>query len=214
MVNDSGGNLLPMNNPIKMDRNEEQNFLDMADHYKQVSLYDYHVRPWIDADYANKAIRSIITQFALFKCMHDKCNFATNSDELWSLHMVEHLKLIDILQKNKMLTNEIRSEQNKFRECPYCIIDRHRDYHVTAHIETEHRRSIFQCSFCYYRSIEIENIFLHYNEFHANEPKEILLCGEQREFEHDNGNDILWEGEQYIEQFKCGKTCLPRFLYY
>lgn len=209
MVNESGDNVVPLSNPIKLELNEVRELFSVADHYKKFDdLNGYHVRPWIDDDHAKKPMMSIITQFALFKCMHDKCIFSTDSEEQWSAHIIDHLKLIDTLQVKNMLTNEIRMEQNKYRECPYCIINRHKDHQITAHIETEHRRSIFQCVFCYYRTIEIENIVSHHNEFHANEPKEVLLCGEQREFEHDNGKEILWEGEQYMEKFKCGKIVI------
>lgn len=180
--------------------------MNVAAYYKDQNTEHVHsVRPWMDEDYACKSMMGIITQFALFKCMHNNCIFSTNCDESWTEHMVEHLKLIETLDKKGLLNKNCRNEQIKFRECPYCNSALKSNYQVTAHIEFEHQTSIFQCAFCYYRSIEMDSIILHYDCEHPGKKQEVLLCGENREFEHDDGELILFEGQQYIKNFDCGK---------
>lgn len=121
--------------------------------------------------------------------------------------MEQHINLIDVLDKNKLLKNETRREKYvKFRECPYCETTSKSNQAVTIHMEEEHRRSIFQCKYCFYRTIETDNFVLHYDQFHPGKNREILLCGDgKREFEDSDGL-ILTEGcELYVKKIKCGK---------
>lgn len=130
-------------------------------------------------DYAVKRNIHLLTQFALYKCMFSNCVFSTGDEDVWKVHMTEHMKFIDCA-----LTNEIIKNQHmKFRDCPYCGIGLKSNLGVIQHIEEEHRRSIFQCMHCFYRTIEMDNMVLHYEEFHACQRLELLVCDGKREFE-------------------------------
>lgn len=201
-IPDDIGSIVAMQDPFQLDRHEEANLLNLTDYYSQQKVHGYMVRPWMN-DYVAKPSLSSITQFALFKCMHIDCIFSTDREDIWTAHMIDHIKLIDTFQANKMLTTTIRNNQIKFRECPYCPAAMKSHYGVTWHIEEEHRRSIFQCMHCFYRTIEIDSIVLHYNEFHANERREVLMTGEQREFKEKDAR-ILEGGGQYIDGIQCG----------
>lgn len=196
---------VPLNDdPFKLDANEENILKNVSDLYRQTNKHTITVRPWIIDDYTKKPSMCLITQFALFKCMHSNCIFSTDVEDKWTEHMVDHIKLMDVFQQKGWLTTTVRQNQIKFRECPYCPVEFGSNCEVTSHIEEEHRRSIFQCAHCFYRTIEMDNIVLHYQQFHENGNAEILLTGDWRAFE-ERDNEILIEGGQYFRQIECCK---------
>lgn len=186
---------------FKLDAEQGHTLLSVADYYRQVEGHVNKVRPWIQSDYATKPSMCLITQFALFKCMHANCIFSTDDEDIWTAHMVDHIKLMDVFTEHGMLTNEVRCNQIKFRECPYCPTEAGSNPETTWHIE-EHRRSIFQCAYCFYRTIEMDCMVLHYSQNHATERREILMTADAREFGQKE-EEALAEGEQYVEQFQC-----------
>lgn len=189
---------------FKVDTDESQTLLSIADYYRNIEGHETMVRPWIDGDYAAKPSLALITQFALYKCMHTNCIFSTDDDDHWAAHMVDHIKFMDVLDANGWLTNSVRSDQIKFRECPYCPAEFGSNCEISDHIEDQHRRSIFQCAYCYYRTIEMDCIVMHYNQFHTDEHPEILMTGDSREFGQKE-QEVLGEGEQYVDLFECRK---------
>lgn len=198
---------MPMGDSFKLDDiNEEKQLYSVMDDYKNSeSMYEYMVRPWFDDDYATKPSISLITQFNLFKCMHPNCTFSTSCEEVWTKHMVKHIQLMDLFVKNDLMTNDVRNNQIKFRECPYCPTEFNTNAAVTMHISEEHNRCIFQCAYCFYRAIECDNIVLHYNRFHAGEVKEVLLTGDSREFEHKDEEAITYYSDEYITPIECSE---------
>lgn len=174
--------------------------------------YTESVRPWFLEDYAKKPNINVITQFALYKCMHDVCLFACDSEENWKAHMDEHLNLIDLLATKNLLNRNYRAELTKFRECPYCgsesncgnaTNNKKRFDQVCRHIEMEHRRNTMQCAYCFFRTIEMDHMVWHMEKYHATCDREILLYGIHRDFQ-DSDLEILNEGcSQYITEIKC-----------
>lgn len=198
--------MIPIINSIKLEPNEEPPFLNFAQQSNRSDqINGFNVRPWISQDTATKPALYLVTQFALYKCMHDDCLFSTDKEEKWMEHMNDHMKLIDVLQNNGDLSNEMRRKNIKFRECPYCKAELRSNDEVSRHIETEHRRSLLQCKHCYYRANEMDNIVLHHENCHAEQSREVLLIDGKREFE-DEDKAILQDGfDLYVKQFKCGK---------
>lgn len=142
----------------------------------------YIVKPWIENDFSTKISFRLDTQYALFKCMHSMCIFATNDRDLHQEHLENHLKFIRVLDNCGKISNDMLQIQEKYLDCCYC------DWHLRScaklvnHILDEHKISIFQCQYCFYRTIEGDNILLHYEKFHLFEKKnEFLLCdGDER----------------------------------
>lgn len=197
---------MPMENLSKLEPNEEEQLSSFDNQFNSESKKTaFKVRPWIDGDYAEKCAIHLLTQFALYKCMFSDCVFSTDDEDVWRVHMAQHMKLIDVLDANGVLSNERRKNHYiKFRDCPYCGIGLKSNLGVTQHIEEEHRRSIFQCMHCFYRTIEMDNMVLHCEQFHACKRRELLVCDRKREFE-DRDKEILDEGlHQYLQHFKCG----------
>lgn len=194
-----------MENSFKIDEQEAQTLFSVVDYYQKIEASDYMVRPWINGDYVTKPSMCLITQFALYKCMHASCVFSTDSSDIWKAHMNDHIKLIDVFDKHALLNNEVRDHQIKFRDCPYCPTQLGSNPECLSHIEDEHRNSIFQCAFCFYRTIEMDNMKLHYNQFHdsENDPK-VLLTDFHRDFSQKD-EETLAEGDQYTDEIDCSK---------
>lgn len=165
------------------------------------------VRPWIEDDYGRKPAINVITQFALYKCMHEQCIFATNKLEQWLVHMTVHIQLIDFFKKQEVLDKSTRSRLIKFRECSYCGYEAKANHDVVRHLEEEHHRSIFQCSLCFYRTIEYDNMMLHMNTYHpANGgQQEVYLCGDTLEFNQQDDETLDQDVENNVEKMKCGQ---------
>lgn len=193
-----------MQNAIKNDPAEKEHLLAIADHYKQPTTYGFHVKQWISEKWTKPAV-SVITQFALFKCMHTQCRFSTHSKEDMEMHMNHHLALIDVIHSaDGTLDRTIREEQIKFRDCSYCDFTAHSNKELLDHVLAEHEQCIFQCAYCFYRSIEVDNIALHYDVHHAKEERQIYLCGEVREF-REQDREILQEDVEKVPKIQCGQ---------
>lgn len=193
-----------MQNAIKNDPAEKEHLLAVVDHYKQSTIYGFHVKQWISEKWT-KPIISTITQFALFKCMHAQCRFSTNSKEDMEMHMNHHLALIHVLQSaDEKLDRTIRDEQIKFRDCSYCDFHGHSNKEILDHVLAEHEQCIFQCAYCFYRSIEVDNIALHFDAHHAKEERQIYLCGKVREF-REQDREVLQEDVVKVPKIECGQ---------
>lgn len=190
---------------LKNDPTERENLLAMEGHYTKNVFYDFQVKVWID-DYWTKTALGMVSQFALFKCMHSHCIFATHNVNDAAIHMDSHLTFIDVLKcKYGNLAKAIRDEQIKFRDCPYCDLEADYNNELLTHIMEEHSQSIFQCSYCFYRTVEVDNMVLHHETHHSDEKPEVLLCGEGREFGQQDYEILRDECEKNVDKILCGQ---------
>lgn len=188
---------------IKVNEIDEQTLEAIAAQSNNVNMQA--VRPWIEGDYARSVIDAI-SQFAFYKCMHEDCIYATNSMENWFVHMKMHLQVLDYFQKHNALRKCHREKIIKFRECPYCGYEAKTNQDIIIHMEEEHRRAIFQCSLCFYRTIEIDNLILHMNSYHtASGRKDIYVCGDQRQFEQQDEDILEQDIESNVAKIVCGQ---------
>lgn len=191
---------------IKVDAIDDQVLQNVFDTYDKRDRNPFVVRPWMDDDYGvKKLFIDDICQFALYKCMYEKCMFATNSMNSWQIHMGVHGQLIDFFQKKGSLEKNMRDKLIMYRECPYCCFTAKADHQVLRHMEEDHRRSIFQCAMCYYRTIEMDNMVLHMQKYHPDATKEVLLCGETREFLEQDEEILQQDCENYDKKIQCGQ---------
>lgn len=102
------------------------------DNYEAVNSIT--VRPWLFEDYGRKPYIDDLSQYALYKCMHEICNFFTNSADNFQAHMTTHCEIIDHYEKNKVLSKMRRDKLIKFRECPYCSSQAKTDYHMIRYV--------------------------------------------------------------------------------
>lgn len=189
----------------KIDAEEESALLSALNNYDQIRMdYKYLVRPWMD-DFAKKPIINLMTQFSLFKCMHEKCLYATDNMQSFEMHMAKHIDMLDVLTKRGMITKVTRDNHIKFRECPYCknVEKFPTNFKTMAHME-QHCRNAFQCAHCFYRCREMDYMVLHYEQYHKNKRYEILLCHDEIEFEQTDEETVRKSCEN-IENIKCGQ---------
>lgn len=190
---------------IKVAPIEEQILQNVFDSYGRNDTNLFMVRPWMDDEYGLKKICiDEICQFALYKCMYENCIYATNSKTNWQMHMAVHGQLIDFFKSKGTLEKNVRDKLIKYRECPYCCFMAKADHQVVRHMEEDHRSSIFQCAMCYYRTIEMDNMVLHMQDYHPNATKEVLLCGETREFVQQD-EEILNQDCEIVKKTPCGQ---------
>lgn len=190
---------------IKINAEEEAALKKVAGLYQQIEEYGVSVRPWFELDYAKKPDINLITQFSLFKCMHEQCIFAIDSVELWIEHMEMHLKFIEVCMKEEVVHKTRRDEMKKFRECPYCGWLATANRTLIDHMHDEHGRSIFQCSYCFYRTCEMDNMVLHHETYHKEQPRDILLCGDQREFDATYADVMRNRCDDFVTKIRCGQ---------
>lgn len=160
-----------------------------------------YARPWMD--YACKPGINTISQFALYKCMLEKCCYATNSMESFRTHMEAHEKFFAYYTENRFISAETCKNLKKFRECAYCGLKAEANTQLIDHVENVHGRCIYQCQRCFYRCIEIDNMLLHQKTYHPTSSKAILLCGKNvREFQQRDEN-ILMNAKRYVNKILC-----------
>lgn len=125
--------------------------------------------------------------------------------------MKVHFQLIDYFKDKQILDKSIRDKLIKFRDCPYCSYEARANHDMIRHMEEEHRRSIFQCAVCYYRTIEIDNMVLHMKNYHpASDRNEIYLCGKTREFEQQDDEILDQDVEINVKKIQCGQGMQKR----
>lgn len=199
-------------NDVVQAKIEEENRIQNAieENMGLESKFTVMVRPWVhDVLQAKKPAIYLMAQFALYKCLHKDCTFATDDDDKWSQHMEKHLGVIKFCNLIKGMTwskEERFYNYMRYRQCPYCI-DFYGQYdgEVATHMIEDHRKSNLQCSHCFYRCIEMDSIVHHYEKYHSNEPKEILLRSDQREYEYADHEKMKTYVDQNVKKIKCGQ---------
>ncbi|KAL5277079.1 hypothetical protein ACFFRR_002355 [Megaselia abdita] len=93
----------------------------------------------------------IIRIFALFKCMDEGCNFATNLPDEFTKHM------------------DSKNKRNELFNCCYCTkaVKGQFTKVLTDHIKNRHGLCRYQCNECFYRSFNLSNIMVHKRSAHA-----------------------------------------------
>lgn len=191
---------------LKISAEEQERLLNLHNNYDEItSKFNITVRPWFGSDYAKKPRISLFTQYTLYKCMHDECVFATDDPDRFEEHMKKHWDFIDVIQHRIGINKHIRTKHNHFKECPYCNSEFPTNPEFLNHMNIYHRFSPFQCVKCFYRTHEMDNIVLHYEEFHPKIHKDVLLCHEQREVDEKDFEQIEEYCVENIKKFVCGQ---------
>lgn len=152
-------------------------------HTVNVPRPNVNLKPWTTssatktADIAEYLLHDAAL-FALFKCMAKNCPFSAESKE----NMASHLQLHEQYQRAE--SNEaiiIKSEFNgmqkiDYLECAYCCVYNATWSELLEHIVDTHSKSIFQCQYCFYRSIDAFSTIVHMRNHHANKESIILMC--------------------------------------
>ncbi|KAL7034660.1 hypothetical protein ACKWTF_008046 [Chironomus riparius] len=135
---------------------------------------------------------------ALFKCMGKKCSYATDdplkmlnhfsihdydmkkqSDEIINKYKTERKTVFDSHEKNKLKlkeSEELIAIYDHFLCCSYCHIREKDSKTLVHHINDIHRKDIYQCGFCFFRSCSKETSLEHWEKSHKNKVILIYEC--------------------------------------
>lgn len=139
------------------------------------------VNPWYETKMCKKDILPA-NWFDFYKCMHPNCIFSTNERTDMQDHIKDHFIHIDIGVKER----DPIDIHKKCRICPYCCLGPFQTVNnFLNHMETMHSSCTYQCSYCYYRCIEMDSIVLHYEKIHPNEEKNIYIVNNERKLGSD-----------------------------
>uniref|UniRef100_A0A182RIV4 C2H2-type domain-containing protein n=1 Tax=Anopheles funestus TaxID=62324 RepID=A0A182RIV4_ANOFN len=84
----------------------------------------------------------------LYKCMGSYCSYSTNDTGAMISHLHGHEDYVDILK------------------CAYCVASFKEIHELIAHIKIEHGQCRYQCSYCFYRSLDAANVLNHQKIYH------------------------------------------------
>lgn len=138
---------------------------------------------------------------ALFKCMAKDCIFTTSDKEKFLVHLQNHEDfLVEQASYSKHHSNE---DDSSWLECCYCEEIPGSCSTLVDHIMQEHATSIFQCPYCFYRSVDRNNVSSHLNFYHKDrEDKFIQVCGMETKSIEDEINELL-AARQSIKLIPC-----------
>lgn len=104
-----------------------------------------------------------VSMFALFKCMGRNCGFSSDQKD----QMDKHLELHD---------NAGNRNAREYLECAYCERKEKSPNDLLNHITETHAGSVYQCQYCFYRSVDAYSVLIHQEMYHEDRERLILFC--------------------------------------
>ena len=129
------------------------------------------LQPWIDKrpnfkyEISCKKMLEKNSLFATYKCMGFTCSYFTSSEHLFYGHLKLHQQ------------NHLCDYPDTYLFCSYCshTFDKIKD--LMSHIKEQHQHDKYQCSYCFYRSCEVQSCSVHMDVYHSKQPtKTVLEC--------------------------------------
>ncbi|KAG5681689.1 hypothetical protein PVAND_011100 [Polypedilum vanderplanki] len=169
---------------------------------------------------------------SLFKCMGRECSYTTNL----SIQMLNHLnhheseriekenqlrnkyepkRIMFQFVKNQLeeINNEMKQEMAKIKDfylyCAYCLRKEKDTKALVHHINDIHRKDIYQCGYCFYRSCSKQTCFEHCKDFHRCYPNLIYECPEVEAYKAaiKRADDrLIRKRIQFVTKLRC-KLC-------
>lgn len=127
------------------------------------------LKPWLNTTTSKKTklqcekMLSHKSLSALYKCMGINCNFTTNIRDKMFIHIQAHNNEITI------------GSNNTYLECCYCDLKFIKSDILLDHIDKTHNICNYQCTKCFYRSIDAYNIITHFDLYHKNNEKSLQI---------------------------------------
>lgn len=141
---------------------------------------------------------------ALFKCMAIGCIFTTSDKDKMLEHLYNHEDFL--VQQASYSKHHSNQDDSSWLECCYCEEIPGSCTTLVDHIIAEHAKSIFQCLYCFYRSVDQKNVASHLKRYHCNEEERyILVCGTEAKSLTDEINLIL-RGQLSVKMFQCPES--------
>lgn len=133
------------------------------------------LKPWTTcantkSTFAEEKLRRECSLVALFKCMATDCIFTTSD----KAKMLQHLQNHEDMAADS--SNAPILDDGCWLECCYCEDIPGSCGLLVEHIIKEHSTSLFQCPQCFYRSVDVRNVFNHLEKYHRP-GLDPLICG-------------------------------------
>jgi hypothetical protein len=147
------------------------------------------------------AYRNMVKKYpliALFKCMGKKCSYAADdpckmlnhlaihdhdmkirSEKIKHKYKIEMHNAVNTHERNKLKEKEsedLHAIRDYFLCCSYCQIIAKDSKSLVHHINDIHRKDIYQCGFCFFRSCSKETCLAHWEMSHKNKLILIYEC--------------------------------------
>lgn len=166
---------------------------------------DNPLKPWTKCPlsksmHATELLMREISLVALFKCMAKDCYFSTGDAKKMLQHLQYHE---DYVSTQQISTNE-QLDHLSWLECCYCDTMVDTCNLLVQHIESEHKASIYQCPYCFYRSAATANVEAHLNEYHSRKDKMIMQCPGTAKQLHGEIILMLAAREKNVVPIQCG----------
>lgn len=141
--------------------------------------------------------------FSLFKCMGISCLFTTNSADIMLQHLKNHDKHAE--QQLEHTSNMVDSfDSTSWLECSYCEEIADSCTWLVKHIQDEHRSSIFQCPYCFYRTCAADNVVVHLKIYHTENAR-VLVSDDKGKLLNSELTHIYKCREQNVRTLQCGE---------
>lgn len=162
------------------------------------------LRPWIKSDslkYELSVAEMLRTEnrFSLYKCMEKMCTLMTNDRDLFLKHIRKH----EQDGEDQLGLNQTSMDMDSWLNCSYCEDVADSCSALVEHIDEEHATSIFQCTYCFYRSSTAYNVVTHHSLHHKDKQTKINIS---------NGASLMLKAEmgcmiQYRKENVAPITC-------
>lgn len=135
--------------------------------FKKISEANPKLRPWLrnelevtQSSKVEKMLKSKNCLIATYKCMERSCDFVESCEHLFGLHLVQH-------EKTKGLGHT---------KCCYCVEKFEDSKSLISHVKTVHANDVHQCSYCFYRSVDLFNVLTHIEVHHEFKKRIVIKC--------------------------------------
>lgn len=135
---------------------------------------------------APKAMAKFVASVSdLYKCPHFYCVFTTNFRNFLEKHLKPH-----------------KAEHDVMIPCVYCDMKTPWE-HVPMHIDIRHAHCKFACSYCLYRAVLKEYVFLHQDHMHPENDYSVVGLPQPKHSKKWAIADVKVDPKNLCEPYKC-----------
>lgn len=165
------------------------------------------LKPWTDCPFKKyqqniKQMLRDVSLIALYKCMAIDCIFTTGDPLVMLDHLHNHEEGVSNAMKSTDQTKLF--DHVSWLECSYCDNLEQESRCLVKHIQSVHSTSIYQCSYCFYRTVDAANVELHQKIYHNKKEPLIMVGMGQTKQLHTQIDAMLMGKEKFVQPIRCG----------
>lgn len=173
----------------------------------QPKEYKNPLKPWTKCPFIKyettiKQMLRDVSLIALYKCMSINCIFTTDDPIIMFEHINNHEEHVRLCQNSSNQTKSL--DHISWLECSYCDKMEDSCALLIKHIQNVHSTSIYQCAYCFYRTVDPSNIVTHQKMYHAKQELLILVAMGQTKHLYSQIDFMLKGKNEFVHPIKCG----------